>query len=389
MAEYVDEESLKAHVDNLIQLRPGTHFPREYFDEIEPHPLEWLVKHFLPTLGIAIIYGASTVGKSFLILYVCMRICRGNTILGHRSVKRGVLYVAAEGQNGMRKRIKAIRQQFNVSTKLFQFIGKAPNLLNEADVEGLTAAALAASAEMLAAEGVPLGLVVIDTTAASMAGGNENAGEDMTRVLAAGEAIGRRTGALVMYIAHPGKNEALGVRGWSGQGANVDAVIYLTKSEEDPALRIGVVQKLKDGEDGERFAYRLKQISMGTDADGDAITSAYPVFEQAPNAGSPRRRRSVEEKPGPALIMRAIRQLIEVGQPGQTEIVPLVPPVPGVRPGTVCVRRGTLRAKAIEVGYADPDEKPESVKRMFNRDLATLTAKQVVRVHEDLVWPVR
>ncbi len=216
-----------------------------------------------------------------------------------------------------------------------------------------------------------------------MAGGNENAGEDMSRVLEAGMKIGQRAGAMVLFIAHPGKNEALGVRGWSGQTGNVDAIIHLSKSEDEPDLRLGVVQKLKDGEDGERFAYRLRRLSIGIDADGDEITTAYPEFEEAPRAVPPRRRQRADEKPGPALILRAMRLMIDEGQ-GE-----LVPAVQGVPAQTFGVQRLALRERVVRLGYADPEDKPESVKRNINRDIQALAAVSAIRVEGDLIWPTR
>lgn len=380
---FVDEQQLREHAEKVIATlpppKPGKVFHRERLAEIEPAPVEWLVKNFLPALGVGIVYGQSTVGKSFVVLYFALRIALGKDVLGHKTKKSGVLYVAAEGQNGMRKRIKALRDKFELKSEAFQYIGDTVNLLDETHVEGLVQAACDARDEMLTSAGLDLGLIVIDTTSAAMPGGNENAGEDMSRVLAAGQRIGQEAGALVLFIAHPGKDSERGVRGWSGQTANVDAQIFLSTNDEDPKLRVGVVQKLKDGEDGEKFAYRLKQIDMGRDEDGDRITSAYPVFEDPPGELG-KRKQGPALKPGPALILRALRLMIDEGQSCP------VPPVPGLRPGTQGVKRTDLRARVVRLGYAEQDEKPETIKRSVNRDITTLLAAMEVRAEGDWIW---
>jgi hypothetical protein len=381
---YVDPGAVEEHIaSNLTLLQGGKgpkRFKRERFDDIEPQGTEWLVKHFLPAHGVAIIYGVSTVGKSFVVLYFALRICMGKTILGHRTRKSGVLYVAAEGQNGMRKRIKALRDKFDMKTSAFQFIGDGVNLLNEEHVDALCVEACAARDEMVAEAGVELGLIVVDTTSAAMPGGNENSGEDMSRVLAAGQRIGQAAGALVLFVAHPGKNETLGVRGWSGQTGNIDAQIYLSVSEGDPKLRQGLVQKLKDGEDGETFSYRLKEIEIGVDADGDKITSAYPVFETGGGEVTGRRKQPPALKPGPTLLLRALSLLIDEGQGC------LVPPVPGVPAGTQGVKRTALRERVIRLGYAEADDKPDTIKRSVNRDINVLLAVMAIRAEGDLLW---
>lgn len=359
-----------------------TRFIREPFGAIEPKGSEWLVKHFLPAHGVGILAGPSTVGKSFVVLYFALRIALGKDVLNHRTRKSGVLYVASEGQDGMRKRVKALRQKFSMNPgTAFELICQAPNLLDDEDIADLAAVACEVDEDMQAGPGVRLGLIVIDTTAASMAGGNENASEDMSRALANARMLSEKTGALVLLVGHTGKNEQLGVRGWSGQIGNSDVIIYLTSDEQDPALRHGRVFKLKDGEGGEQFAYRLKPISMGYDADGDEITSAYPAFEE-PMAGSTGEK-PVKLKSGQQLIMRALHVMLEDGQGKQ------VPRFAGVPSGTLGVERSALRDKAACMGYASPDDKADTIRRNFNRDVQAMAAANVVRVEGELVWPIR
>lgn len=370
------------HPAPFLVFERKTRFIREPFGSIEPKGSEWLVKHFLPAHGVGILAGPSTVGKSFVVLYFALRIALGKDVLNHRTRKSGVLYVASEGQDGMRKRVKALRQKFNMNPgTAFELICQAPDLLDEDDMGDLAAVACEVSEDMQANCGAPLGLIVIDTTAASMPGGNENAGEDMSRALANARMLSDKTGALVLLVGHTGKNEQLGVRGWSGQIGNSDVIIYLTSDEMDAKLRHGRVFKLKDGEGGEQFAYRLKPISMGYDADGDEITSAYPSFEE-PMAGSAGKK-PVKLKPGQQLVMRALHCMIEDGQARR------VPSFEGVPPGTLGVERSALRDKAACMGYASPDDKADTIRRNFNRDVQAMAAANVVRVEGELVWPIR
>lgn len=384
---YADVEKIRAGLPGLSVIQGGRaekrwEFRREKLADIEPSGTEWLVKHFLPAQGVGIVAGPSTVGKTFVVLYCCLRIALGKTILGHRSTRRGVLYVAAEGQNGVRKRIKAVRDKFSIKSSLFEFIGQAPDLLSPECVAALTVTAQDAASDMRADGGPGLGLVVIDTTAASMPGGNENAGEDMSVLLDNVRSISEATGTLVLLVGHTGKNEELGVRGWSGQIGNSDAIIYLTQDKEDPQLRLGTVKKLKDAESGERFAYRLQSIHMGLDGDGDAITSAYPVFEEPPGEGAPGKK-APELKAPQKLILRALRIMADDG-PNEP-----APALAGVRAGTRAVRRTDLRARAVLLGYAEGTDNPESAKRAFNRELAKLAASEHVRIEGELVWAIR
>ena len=247
------------------------------------------------------------------------------------------------GQNGMRRRIKAVRDKFTIKSEAFEFIGQAPALRSPDCVAALTQEARLAADEMKAATGLTLGLIVIDTTAASMPGGNENAGEGMSVLLDHVRQISDATSALVLLVGHTGKNEDLGVRGWSGQIGNSDAILYLTKDKEDPKLRHGVVHKLKDGE---RFAYRLRQIEMGVVAQGDAVTSAYPAFEEPPSDDPGTGRKKPALKDAQKISLRALRIMIEDG-PNEP-----APALAGVRAGTRAVKRVELREHAKRIGYA-------------------------------------
>ena len=81
--------------------------------------------------GMALIYGSPGAGKSFLALDIALRIAAGWTIDG-RAVKQGpVIYVAAEGQTGMRNRIAAFEKHFAIETRLpFVLVPCAVDLLD-------------------------------------------------------------------------------------------------------------------------------------------------------------------------------------------------------------------------------------------------------------------
>ena len=84
------------------------------------------------------------------------------------------------------------------------------NLLDqEADCE------LAALADEIKEQHGPLRMIVVDTLARAMAGGNENAPDDMGKLLNNVEALRQGTDAFVLLIHHTGKDETKGARGHS------------------------------------------------------------------------------------------------------------------------------------------------------------------------------
>lgn len=364
---------------NITVFARATKFTREPFAAIEPQGSSWLVKNLIPASGYGFLAGPSQGGKSFLALDWALKIASGQDVLKFRLGLHdcAVIYVASEGANGVRKRVKAWRNANRVSSCAFELIGEAPDLRDTDDIGDLLAELRAASAE-LSARGQRLGLIVIDTLAASMPGGNENDGSDMSTLLANVQRIGKDLGAFVLIVSHTGKDEARGLRGWSGQFAGADMVVMLTR-EEGADLRVGEVKKQKDGEAGQRFAFSLSQAVIGVDEDGEAITSALVVYEDAPDPkAKPRRRRALT--PAAQLVLQAVKYVTDNGPTRPP------PPAPGVQGWMLAVTREDVRERADTSGLAADGDKPDAVRKRFSRALEELAAGQQIRQEGGLLW---
>ncbi len=241
-------------------------------DFSQGQPPSWLVKGVLPQADLVVVYGESGSGKSFAVLDVCMAIARGLPWRGHRTKQGGVVYIAAEGGGGFRKRLAAYAQHHAIDLGAVPFgvIHAAPNLLDKADALDV--------AKSILAWGRPA-VVVVDTLAQSTPGANENAGEDMGKALKHCNGIHRATGAVVVLVHHSGKDKAKGARGWSGLRAAADAEIEVIRATTGRALK---VTKQKDGEDGAEFGFDLQVVQVGIDEDGDPIDSCVVIEAEVP-----------------------------------------------------------------------------------------------------------
>ena len=92
---------------------------------------------------------------------------------------------------------------------------------------------LAALADEIIEKHGPLRLIVVDTLARAMAGGNENAPDDMGKLLNNVEALRQGTDAFVLLIHHTGKDEAKGARGHSSLKGAADTILLLSKRDDD------------------------------------------------------------------------------------------------------------------------------------------------------------
>ena len=277
----------------------------------------WLIKGVLPRANFGVFYGASGSGKSFFVFNLVAAIARGVAWRGHKTIKARILWIAAEGQEDMRKRVHGycMAEGIDPSELEIMFISDAPNLRELTDVKALV--------KQIKKKG-EFDLIVIDTLAQVMPGGNENSGEDMGMVMGHCKEITRLTGAMVAPVHHSGKDESRGARGWSGLRAACDFEFEIIRADED---RVATVTKMKGGADGAEYGFRLQTLVVGQDDDGDDETTCVVEFTDSSRA-------SVAATHGPGgnnqkLIMDKARGMLELAGAGVTfnEIVSVVWPL--------------------------------------------------------------
>ena len=237
-------------------------------DFIKRDKSSWFIKGILPRANFGVFYGSSGSGKSFLVFDMLAGLAQGNNWCGHKTAKARVLWIAAEGQEDMRKRVFGFCQHRGIDPALFEmkFIANAPNLLKVEDVKDLIRQIKKAGA---------FDVIIIDTLAQVMPGGDENSGEDMGKVMGHCKEITRLTGAMVAPIHHSGKDASRGARGWSGLRAACDFEYEVIREGEDRAVTI---TKMKGGADGGSFGFCLDTIIVGQDNDGDDETTCVVRF---------------------------------------------------------------------------------------------------------------
>ena len=230
---------------------------------IKGKPASWIVKNVLPQGELGVVFGDSGSGKTFFILDMVSSVAQGVEWRGNKVKQKNVVYIAAEDSAGVRNRLKAasIDSGTPISSLPIGIIGDAPNFMEASHVKDV----------ILALHGYgDVGLVIVDTFAQVMVGANENAGEDVGKALKHCREIHKHTGAMVVLIHHAGKDSSKGARGWSGLRAASDVEIEVNRADE---ARSATVTKLKNGQDGATFGFKLNTIQVDFDEDGDPITS--------------------------------------------------------------------------------------------------------------------
>lgn len=267
----------------------GRFGPVPIYDVTQREPMDWLIKDVLPMGEFGILFGASGSGKTFVALDMMFAIALGREWRGKRVKKGRVVGIAAEGGSGIGKRGEAYAVHHGIDlSKLdnLQIITSAPDFLNNDDI-----------AEVIA-EIKNLGevkLIVIDTLAQVSPGANENTSEDMGRVLRNIKLLHEATGAMILVVHHAGKDLSKGSRGWSGLKGAAEVQVEVLRHENGD--REIVLEKMKDGEDGVRWPFKLVVVEVGIDYDGDVITSCVAVeAERTASAADPADRNGVKRR---------------------------------------------------------------------------------------------
>ena len=217
-----------------------------------------LVKGLLDQGAMTVLYGESNSGKTFVTMDLCYHIAAGKEWGGMRVSKLPVLYVAAEGGQGAKKRAAALASKYG-ALEGFYFLLHPVNLLRvDADLKPLI--------DGVRAFDVRFGLIVVDTLSRAMAGGDENASTDMGAMVKHLDVLRKATGAHVLTVHHSGKDKAKGARGHSLLRAATDTEIEIGDREIS-------VTKQRDLDKAFSSAFALDIVTLGVDEDGDPITS--------------------------------------------------------------------------------------------------------------------
>lgn len=220
-------------------------------------PPEWLIQDILPKGGFGVLYSQPACGKSFLALDWALCVGTGQDWLG-KAVGRGLaVFVAAEGIGGLGLRVKAWKhhREFVGSANCY-FRRDAVNFLSQAELEKFLS-------DLNSLPSLPA-LVVIDTMARCMLGGDENSAMAVGEFIAGVDRIRRDTGASVLVIHHTTK-KAEGGKGFIERGSSAlrgaaDTMMYVTGDKKD-ALGLRC-DKMKDALPFPNIDFGLKLIQL-------------------------------------------------------------------------------------------------------------------------------
>ncbi len=375
LAALIGAEGVRRQIRRAHEPR-NSRFTVKWARDIEPRlDALWRVQEMLPQSGLAVVFGESGSGKTYIALHLVAHIAAGLDWFGRRCKAGVVVYVAAENPASAENRIAALR----VHCPEFADIPLAvlPNAINlfepTADLPDLLA--LLSDIETSVGQ---IAVVVVDTLARAMAGGSENDAADMGRVIASCDRIREEYRTLVLLVHHSGKDQQRGARGHSSLKAAADVELEVTTNG---VTHTATLTKSRDGAAGGAFSFRLKPVPLGLDDIGEAITACL-VEELADEAQRPAQAAQARLTASQRIALDALHWLLASHEKRRS--APLDAISGGAKIGQYVVTVEDWRQACYFRGISD---RAQNAKRMaFNRACSQLQAAHRVQIGGEFVW---
>jgi len=359
------ENAIPMEDPRVVQLRSVA----LYADKIDfNRKADYLVKGWLGSEAVSVVYGDSNCGKSFFGLDMSAHVASGQPWMGHNVRKGNVLYLACEG--GVKSygpRVEAIRNAKSVlysegMADHFILLPTPVDLHGDKDVDAISAAL----------PDLDFSLIVVDTLAMSMGGGSENDSADMGQYIKNIFALKAYYNCHVMIIHHSGKDKSKGSRGHSSLRAAVDTEIEV---KDEGGFRRAACKKQRDMENGKQVAFTLRGVDLGLDDENDPITSC--VVEHADvDLASLKKSKPLKGN------MRVAKQALDAAiakhgrKMADTENYPA-----SRRVVSVDIWRAEFFKMRVDSGV-----KEASIKKDFGRQVEALEESNLVGCYSGMVW---
>jgi putative DNA primase/helicase len=234
--------------------------------------IDWWIDRQIPRNSTGQLFGPSGGGKTFNAIDMALATATGGTALnGHRANKGLVLYLAGEGHDGLRRRVRGWQLHNNKAVENLELFYLSRNTIS---FEAPDIRAIVAEGKQLSEQhNTPIALIVIDTLARHLEG-DENNAQDMGAFIKAVDALRSAfPGCVAMIVHHSGHGEdtKTRARGSSALKGAMDFEFCCDKG-------LLTVTKMKDGEAPPPIEFKLFPVKIGYDDDGEPITSCVILY---------------------------------------------------------------------------------------------------------------
>lgn len=189
--------------------------------------------------GLNIVFGPSATYKSFYVLGHALKIAQTSS----------VAYIAAEGSSGLPARVKAWLGYNGLITANIHFACKEVNLLDSDETDGLALGLWKIRPS--------ISLIIFDTYARCLIGGDENSARDAGLAIRNCATLQRKLNAAVLLVHHTNKAES-SERGSGALRGGADSMIEIQSTDQDIRVQCS---KMKDKEPWPTEVFRFQRYN--------------------------------------------------------------------------------------------------------------------------------
>ena len=233
---------------------------------------KWLVKNWFESDVMGTLVAPSYSGKSFLALDLACSVATGTPWQGKAVQKGAVIYIAGEGFNGIKRRLRAWEIKNETTLDGHNFLcSDSPYSL------GRPGGAFELVVDIVGALGdIKPVLIVVDTVARNTTGREENSATDTGVFVDTMGVVQRKYGCTILLVHHTGHGNQERGRGSSALYAAQDCE-YLMKKDELGTIELKCT-KMKDGLEPKPINFQIVPVELGIqDEDGEEVVSAVLV----------------------------------------------------------------------------------------------------------------
>jgi hypothetical protein len=346
-------------------------FPLTFFDACKNLPRKnWLIKGVIAEGEESSWYGAPGATKSMLLTDIAVHLASGQEWRGHKTKKKcGVIYFAMERATLTQRRLAAYTVRDRSEKLPIAVCDRIFNILDPESVDAIVATVRNAEAKF----GCPVGLLIFDTWAklVGAAGGDEDRAQWVNAIAVAMRRLQEALGSAVHIagIGHSGKDAERGERGSNARLGHVDMAVCVAGD----AVKTATIAKGNDVAENDLTSYRVEEIPLGLDADGDPVTAG--IISRVIVSAEPKTKHRVNEKQHLALNLLD-RLIVDQGK---------IPRIESGLPPVNMVKADVWRDAIYAAGILNRDA--ANPRTDFSRLRASLATQVAER--DGYVWPLR
>jgi AAA domain len=348
-----------------------------FFDECsETAPKRWLIKNVIALGETSSWIAPPGRGKSALHSDICVHLAAEKEWRGHKTKGRfGCVYFAFERADLVKRRNAAYAKRYGLKGLPIAVAAEIIDLMHP-DCVNVILATIHAAEERFR---VPVGYIVIDTFAKGIAagGGDEDKARDQNKCLTNLRRLHERADLHIAIVGHTGKDETKGSRGSNAHPADADLQVQIFGDGDK--IKNARVIKGNDQPECELTAFALESANLGTDDDGDPITT---VIVSDKTFGAQRATTPPGRLPKSAqTALRALNEAVaECGGPA--------PASDHIPAGVTVTTIDRWRQYAYLRGISPSGENPRAQQLAFQRASEHLVGVQAVGIWGDHVWAI-